>query len=282
MGIKFRKVGHEFKSIDGKKSFMAIKDIDLDIEAKGEFIAICGKTGSGKSTLIQHMNALLLPTEGTITIFDKEIFIKKNKKLNQVRKRVGLVFQFPEYQLFEETVIKDIMFGPINYGIKKTEALEKAKKAAIMAGVSEELWEKSPFRLSGGQMKKVAIADILAMEPDILILDEPTRGLDPQGRLETMELFERIYEEYNKTIILITHDMDIVAEYAKRVIVLDEAEIVFDGKKEDLFIHPNFESFHLNYPLAMISAKEIKEKTGKDINTNVFTLEELIKELERN
>ena len=282
MGIKFEKVGHEFKNIDGKSSFMAIKDINLDIDSKGEFIMICGKTGSGKSTLIQHMNALLLPTKGKVTIFDKEILIKKNKKLNQVRKRVGLVFQFAEYQLFEETVIKDIMFGPLNYGLNKKEALEKAKTAAKMCGVPEELWQKSPFRLSGGQVKRVAIAGILAMEPDILVLDEPTRGLDPQGKIETMELFERIHREFNKTIILITHDMDIVGQYAKRVIVLDEGYIVYDGKREDLFTNPLFQNFHLDYPVAMKLAMEINEKMGMKINTNVFTLQELINELERN
>lgn len=280
MEIKFEKVGHEFKTVDGKSSFMAIKDIDLNIEEKGEIVAICGKTGSGKSTLIQHMNALLIPTEGKLTILDKEILLKKNKKLNPIRKRVGLVFQFSEYQLFEETSIKDIMFGPLNFGLNKKEALEKAQKAAKMVDLDESLWEKSPFRLSGGQMKKVAIAGILAMEPDVIILDEPTRGLDPQGQIEIMEMFERIHNDYNKTIVIISHDMDVVAKYAKRVVVLDDGKIVYDGPKEKLFINENFDKFHLDYPRAMKAAMELKKVI--DIDTNVLSLEELIQELERN
>ena len=281
MGIKFEKVTHSFKNHDGKGCFIAMQDIDLNIDGKSEFVAVCGHTGSGKSTLIQHMNALLFPTSGTLEIFDRVIKPKRNRKLNEIRKRVGLVFQFPEYQLFDETVLKDVMFGPINFGLKKEEAKEKAINALKMVGFEENLYDQSPFKLSGGQMKKASIAGILALEPDIIVLDEPTRGLDPKSSLEVMELFDDIHKKYDKTIVVITHDMDIVAKYAKRVVVLNDGKKVYDGKKEDLFIDPIFNTFHLDYPSSMKLAMDLKNKLNLDINTNLFTLEELIAELER-
>ena len=281
MGIKFEKVTHSFKNPDGKGSFVAMADIDLEINELNEFMAVCGHTGSGKSTLIQHMNALLFPSEGKLEIFGRVIKKKKNRKLNPIRKKVGLVFQFPEYQLFDETVLKDVMFGPINFGLKKEEAKEKAIKALELVGFEKELYDQSPFKLSGGQMKKASIAGILALEPDILVLDEPTRGLDPKSSEEIMELFYDIHKKTNKTIVIITHDMDIVAKYAKRVVVLNEGKIVYDGEKEKLFINPEFNTFHLDYPASMKLALDLKNKLNLDINTNVFTLEELMEELER-
>jgi len=281
MGIKFEKVTHTFKNPDGKTRFIAMEDIDLSIDEKNEFVMVCGHTGSGKSTLIQHMNALLFPSSGKLEIFGRVIKKKKNRKLNEIRKKVGLVFQFPEYQLFDETVLKDVMFGPINFGLKKEEAKEKAINALKMVDFDEKLYDQSPFRLSGGQMKKVSIAGILALEPEIIVLDEPTRGLDPKSSEEVMELFNKIHNEYNKTIIVITHDMDIVSKYAKRVVVLNEGKIVYDGSKENLFTDKNFESFHLDYPSSMKLAMDLKNKLNIDINTNVYTLEELMDELER-
>ena len=281
MGIKFSEVTHTFKNPDGKTRFIAMENINLDINSDSEFVMVCGHTGSGKSTLIQHMNALLFPTSGKLEIFDRVIKPKRNRKLNEIRKQVGLVFQFPEYQLFDETVLKDVMFGPINFGLKKEEAKEKAIKALQMVGFEENLYDQSPFRLSGGQMKKASIAGILALEPKIIVLDEPTRGLDPQSSAEVMELFDKIHKEYNKTIIVITHDMDIVSKYAKRVVVLNEGKIVYDGSKEALFTNKDFDSFHLDYPSSMKLAKKIKDEMNLDINTNVFTLEELMDELER-
>ena len=281
MAILLKEVSHTYKGVRKKSGYAAIIDVNLKIDAKNEFIAICGKTGSGKSTMIQHMNALLTPTKGEVQIFDNIVSSnpKKNKKLSKIRKRVGLVFQFPEYQLFEETVIKDIMFAPLNFGSSYDEAKKKALKAAEMVGLDNQLLEKSPFRLSGGQMRRVAIAGILAMEPEILVLDEPTRGLDPQGKVETMELFLDIHKKYKKTIILITHDMDIVGEYAKRVIVMKDGKKVFDGDKNDLFVDPNFDSFHLDLPMPMKFAKEINNSMNLNIDTNVFTLEELLNKL---
>ena len=281
MGIKFEQVTHTFKNPDGKTRFIAMENIDLEINEVNEVVMVCGHTGSGKSTLIQHMNALLFPTSGKLEIFNRVIKPKRNRKLNEIRKKVGLVFQFPEYQLFDETVLKDVMFGPINFGLKKEEAKEKAIKALEMVNFEEKLYNQSPFRLSGGQMKKASIAGILALEPEIIVLDEPTRGLDPKSSEEIMELFDSIHKKYNKTIIIITHDMDIVSKYAKRVVVLNEGKIVYDGSKENLFTNKDFETFHLDYPSSMKLAKDLKEKLNLDINTNVYTLDELMDELER-
>lgn len=260
MGIQFKDVGYSYPGI--KTSYDALENIDLEISAKDEFIAIVGHTGSGKSTLVQHMNALLLPTTGNVIVFGHSLPPKRKEKINYLRQKVGLVFQFPEYQLFEETIIKDIMFGPKNFKFTEAEALEKAKRAAAIVGIDESLFEQSPFRISGGQMRRVAVAGILAMEPEILVLDEPTRGLDPKGRNDLMAIFNEIHEKHGKTIILISHDMDLVAEHAKRIIVLKEGRLVFDGKKEDLFEHPDFQSFHLDLPTPLKILKHLEQEIG--------------------
>ncbi len=246
MGIQFKDVSFSYKGIKDER-YAAIEDINLNIEV-GEFVAIVGKTGSGKTTLAQHMNALLQPTYGKVQVFEHTLPKTRKQKIGPIRKQVGLVFQFPEYQLFEYTVLKDIMFGPKNFGLKEKEAEEKALKAAKLVGLEDELLEKSPFRISGGQMRRSALAGILAMEPDVLVLDEPTRGLDPKGAKEIMQLFKMLHEEHNKTIVLISHDMDVVSEYADRIIVMDEGKIVFDGPKEDLFNHQDFQTFNLEKP----------------------------------
>ncbi|MFU8793131.1 MAG: energy-coupling factor transporter ATPase [Acholeplasmataceae bacterium] len=257
MGIQFSNVGYAYKG--HKVTYDAIKNINIKIEAKGEFIAICGETGSGKSTLVQHMNALLLPTSGTLNVFGQKLPPKRKEKINHLRQTVGLVFQFPEYQLFEETIIKDIMFGPKNFKSTEEQAFEKAKKAAAIVGIDASMFDQSPFRISGGQMRRVAVAGILAMEPEILVLDEPTRGLDPKGRKDLMKIFEGLHAEEDKTIIMISHDMDLVAQYAKRVIVLKEGEVVFDGKKEDLFDHSRFQEFSLDLPTPLKILKHLNQ-----------------------
>jgi energy-coupling factor transport system ATP-binding protein len=257
MGIQFKEVSYAYRGL--KVNYDAIKNVNLDINHEGEFIAIVGQTGSGKSTLVQHMNALLLPTSGKVVVFGQELPPKKKEKINYLRQKVGLVFQFPEYQLFEETIIKDIMFGPKNFKSTEEEALDKAKKAAQIVGIDESLYQQSPFRISGGQMRRVAVAGILAMEPEILVLDEPTRGLDPKGRKDLMQIFNSLHQTYHKTIILISHDMDLVSEYAKRVIVLKDGCIVYDGKKEDLFEHPSFETFHLDMPTSLKILKHLNK-----------------------
>ena len=260
MGIQFKQVGYAYRGL--KKSYVALKDINLDIQEDGEFVAIVGHTGSGKSTMVQHMNALLLPTSGTVEVFRQSLPPKKKEKVNHLRQKVGLVFQFPEYQLFEETILKDIMFGPKNFKISDEEATEKAIYAAKLVGISEDLYEQSPFRISGGQMRRVAVAGILAMQPKILVLDEPTRGLDPKGKKDLMQVFIDLHKNENKSIVLISHDMDIVSQYAKRVIVLDKGEIVFDGKKEDLFTHPKFHTFHLELPTSLKILKYLEQTVG--------------------
>ena len=260
MGIQFKDVSYSYKGL--KVNYDAIANINLNIKAKGEFIAIVGQTGSGKSTLVQHMNALLLPNSGNVVVFGQNLPPKKKEKINFLRQKVGLVFQFPEYQLFEETIIKDIMFGPKNFKSTAPDALEMAKRAATIVGIDESMYEQSPFRISGGQMRRVAIAGILAMEPEILVLDEPTRGLDPKGRRDLMKIFNDLHEKNNQTIILISHDMDLVSEYAKRVIVLKEGRIVFDGSKEALFEHPDFDTFHLDLPTPLKILKHLEKEVG--------------------
>ncbi len=260
MGIQFKQVGFSYRGL--KKSYVALKDININIEEDGEFVAIVGHTGSGKSTLVQHMNALLLPTSGELNVFGQKLPPNKKEKINHLRKKVGLVFQFPEYQLFEETIIKDIMFGPKNFKISDEEARAHSEYAAKIVGIPESLYEKSPFRISGGQMRRVAVAGILAMQPKVLVLDEPTRGLDPKGRKDLMQVFIDLHKTENKSIVLISHDMDIVSKYAKRVIVLEKGEVIFDGKKEDLFVHPNFDSFHLELPTSLRILKHLEKTLG--------------------
>lgn len=260
MGILFKDVSYAYKGVKDDR-FEAINGINLKIK-DGEFVAIIGKTGSGKSTLVQHMNALLQPSKGTVEIYGNILPKKRKQKIGPIRKHVGLVFQFPEYQLFEYTVLKDIMFGPKNFGLKEEEAEKKAREAAKLVGLGDEILERSPFRISGGQMRRTAIAGILAMEPHVLVLDEPTRGLDPQGAKEVMELFNKIHEEYNKTIVLVSHDMNIVSKYAKRIIVLKDGKIVFDGNREELFLSSNFKDFSLEKPLAL----ELMEYLSEALN----------------
>ncbi len=234
MDIRFESVSHiyNFKTPMEQR---ALHEVNLEIK-EGQFVAIVGHTGSGKSTLIQHMNALLQPTLGRIQVGEKEIVPKqKASGLKAIRQHVGLVFQFPEYQLFEETVEKDVMFGPMNYGVSADEAKKRAKEMCEVVGLPDDVLEQSPFNLSGGQMRRVAIAGILAMNPDILVLDEPTAGLDPQGQKEMMAIFKRLHETYHKTIILVTHDMDLVCEYAQYMYVMNKGELTLEGTPQEVF-----------------------------------------------
>ena len=277
MGISFNHVTHLYPGVKRKEYTLALEDVSLDINEKNEFIAIVGKTGSGKSTLIQHMNALKLPTKGTVSIFDNIITPKKRKnpKLKNVRKRVGFVFQFPEYQLFEETVLKDIMFAPINFGMKKEEAEKKALEIAKLLGISH-LLKKSPFNLSGGQMRRVAIAGILAINPDIIILDEPTVGLDPKGKDTLMNLLVDIQKKTHKSIIIISHDMNVVARYAKRIIVMKQSRIVYDGEKRRLFEDlDKLHEYNLDLPTVCSLSMELKKKNLINYKHLPLTIEEL-------
>ncbi len=281
MGISFKEVTHSFRGVKKREIYTALKDISLDINEKDEIIAVVGKTGSGKSTLLKHMNGLYLPTTGNVCVFDCVLTPKprKNPKLKKVRKRVGYVFQFPEYQLFEETVLKDIMFAPINFGMKREEAEKKAKEVAKLLKI-EDLLNKSPFNLSGGQMRKVAIAGILAYDPDVLLLDEPTRGLDPLGAEEIMELFYQIHKDTGKTIIIISHDMDLVYRYATRVVVMNEAKITYDGNKVELFSTDIYEKNNLAKPEVLKLIDYLNEKLKLNISYDTYTLDDLLKKLE--
>lgn len=215
--------------------YEALKRVDLAIELN-KITAIIGPTGSGKSTLVQHLNALLLPSAGTVYVLDRVIVAnQKNKDLKSLRKKVGLVFQFPEYQLFEETIIKDVMFGPLNFKVSEEEARQKAMKALAMVGLDPSYFERSPLDISGGQKRRVAIAGILAIDPDVLVLDEPTAGLDPQGAKSMMELFLELNRTHHKTILIVTHDMDHVLNYCDNVVVMKKGEILTHQQVSDFF-----------------------------------------------
>ena len=277
MAISFKEVDHYYPGLKKHEYTVALSNINLEINDKNEFIAIIGKTGSGKSTLLQHMNGLVLPSKGNVVVFDNIITPKKKKnpKLKNVRKRVGFVFQFPEYQLFEETVLKDIMFAPKNFGLSEEKAKAKAIEIAKLLNI-ENLLNKSPFNLSGGQMRRVAIAGILAYDPDILLLDEPTRGLDPKGAEEIMELFYEIHKSTGKTIILISHDMNFVYKYATRLVVLNDSKISYDGNKIDLFKNNLYIENHLEKPEVLKLIDYLNDNLKTNIPYNIFSLEELI------
>lgn len=258
--------------------YYALKDVNLDIKS-GSFTAIIGQTGSGKSTFIQHINALLLPTDGEITIDEFTISAQeKPEKLKKLRKKSGLVFQFPEYQLFEETIEKDIIFGPMNFGITEEEAKEIAKKVINMVGLDESYLEKSPFDLSGGQKRRIAIAGILAMDPDILVLDEPTAGLDPQGMKEMMDLFKKIHQ-LGKTVILVTHDMNHVLEYCDEVIVMNEGHVERKGSVKDIFSESDY-LLNLGIDLPLITNLIIDlNKNGFHLDTSINNIDDLVNEI---
>ena len=257
----------------------ALKNVSLDIW-KGEFIAVIGHTGSGKSTLIQHLNGLNKPSSGKILYKGQDIS-EKSFKLSDLRKKVGLVFQYPEYQLFETTVLLDVAFGPKNLGCDREQAEQQAREALALVGLPEECYEMSPFELSGGQKRKAAIAGVLAMNPEVLILDEPTAALDPYGRDEILSILEDLHRKKNITILLVSHSMDEVARFAQRIIVMDKGEILMDGTPADIFRrHKELEEIGLAAPQAMYIMKELKEY-GLPVDTEIFTPQEAVKEINR-
>lgn len=268
MGINFSKVAFTYNpQRKTEKNRYVISDVDLQINDSNEFICILGHTGSGKSTLVQMMNALLVPTKGEIDIDGNVITPKKQENLKSVRKKVGLVFQFPEYQLFEETVLRDVSFGPKNFRIENPE--EKAKEAMSLFKLDNSFYDKNPFLLSGGEMRKVAISGILASDPEVLILDEPTVGLDPLTKQELIDLLKRINQENKKTVIIVTHDMDVVWQVATRVVVIDDNKIVYDGNKYDLFKNEQLIQQHsLDIPEIIKILKELNDKLK--INMDVY------------
>ena len=233
MGIALENVSFTYQEGTPLAS-TALSDVSLTIE-DGSYTALIGHTGSGKSTILQLLNGLLVPSQGSVRVFDTLITsTSKNKDIRQIRKQVGLVFQFAENQIFEETVLKDVAFGPQNFGVSEEDAEKIAREKLALVGIDESLFNRSPFELSGGQMRRVAIAGILAMEPAILVLDEPTAGLDPLGRKELMNLFKKLHQS-GMTIVLVTHLMDDVAEYANQVYVMEKGRLVKGGKPSDVF-----------------------------------------------
>ncbi|MFA6843155.1 MAG: ATP-binding cassette domain-containing protein [Bacilli bacterium] len=308
MGIKLSKVNLAYSIPRNRKNIkFAVNDVNLSINTKDEFIAIVGHTGSGKSTLVQLFNSLLLPSKGQIDIswhnddieeryrilgnFKKcksahsvgvaPLKFKANTRLKPLRSHIGLVFQFPEYQLFEETVLKDIMFGPKNFTKDKELAKARALEVSSMMHI-ESLLEKSPFALSGGQMRKAAIAGILASKPDILVLDEPTVGLDPLAKRELLDFLTKLNRVEHKTIILITHDMDVVGEYCNRTIVMNKGMVVYDGSKDLMFHNDSLiKTYNLDYPNIIKTMINLKNKINKPLNVYQYNVNDAFNEIEK-
>lgn len=279
MSIQAKKLNYTYQ-VGTPLEHVALQDVSINIE-DGSYTAIVGHTGSGKSTLLQHLNGLLKPTSGEISINGYTIDnTTKNKELGKLRKEVGFVFQFPEAQLFEETVLKDIAFAPKNFGKSEDEAEKIAREKAKLVALPEEVLEKSPFELSGGQMRRVAIAGILVMEPKVLVLDEPTAGLDPEGRHQMMEMFNRLHKDENLTIILVTHQMNDVAEYADHVIVLESGKIIADSTPKELFSDPEWlKNHHLNLPQTTDFAYKLFDKLALSKSSIPLKSEELADEI---
>ena len=279
MSIKIENLTHIYmpKTPFEKK---ALDDVNLYIE-DGEFIALIGHTGSGKSTLIQHLNGLLEPSSGKIIIDDVDI-TEKGVKLSDIRKKVGLVFQYPEYQLFEETIEEDIAFGPTNLGLEQDEILIRVKRALEMVGLDYEKYKDvSPFELSGGQKRRVAIAGVIAMEPKVLILDEPTAGLDPKGREDILSQIKKLHEEYKMTIILVSHSMEDVGKLAKRIIVMNHGKVALQGEPKDVFKEiDTLEEIGLGAPQVTYLMRELRRR-GFNVSDEIFTVEQCKKELLR-
>ena len=274
MDIRFKQVGFAYQA-GTPFEMRALHDVTFSVK-DGSYVAIIGHTGSGKSTILQHLNALLKPTEGIVELGDKIIdSTTGNKDLKPLRKKVGIVFQFPEAQLFEETVEKDIAFGPKNFGVSEEEALNIAAEVVKTVGLPEEVLKKSPFDLSGGQMRRVAIAGVLAMKPEVLVLDEPTAGLDPKGRLEMMEMFYKLNKEQKMTIVLVTHQMNDVSDYADHVIVIESGNVVKEGSPKEVFSDASWLlEKQLGVPTTLAFVEKLKEK-GWSTDKMPLTLDEL-------
>lgn len=274
MGITLQQVSYTYQAntpFEGRALF----GVDLEI-VDGSYTALIGHTGSGKSTILQLLNGLNVPTSGTVLIDEMAITpTSVNKDIKQVRKKVGLVFQFPESQVFDETVLKDVAFGPQNFGVSQEEAERIAREKLTLVGIDEELFERSPFELSGGQMRRVAIAGILAMEPNVLVLDEPTAGLDPAGRKELMTIFKELHQS-GMTIVLVTHLMDDVANFADFVYILEKGKVVQSGQPSDVFQQVDFmESIQLGVPKITKFAAKL-ERRGFVFAKLPITIEEFL------
>ena len=271
MGIRLENVCYTYGS-DTTSEIKALNNVNLEIN-KGEFVAIIGHTGSGKSTLIQHFNGLERPKSRNV-FYNNENIYENNYDLRKLRCKVGLVFQYPEHQLFEETVLKDVCFGPMNMGMSREEAEKKAKLVLEQVGINEKCYNKSPFELSGGQKRRVAIAGVLAMNPEIIVLDEPTAGLDPKGRDKILNRIKELHDNTGIGVVLVSHSMEDVANYAQRLIVINNGKIKYDGMPKDVFKHyKELEKMGLKAPQITYIMHKLKEK-GLDVDENVITIEE--------
>ncbi len=280
MAIRFSNVFHTY-SVKTPLEHPALKGVDFEIE-KGTFTALVGRTGCGKSTIVQHINALLNPTSGEVDVEGfKNVPEKKKRSKNtkDLRKKVGLVFQFPEYQLFEETVEKDVAFGPKNFGSTPEEALEAAHKALEAVGLGPEFYEKSPFEISGGEKRRAAIAGVLALHPDYLVVDEPTAGLDPLGAKEMMGLFKKVHDE-GTTVVLVTHDMSLVLDYCDQVIVVDDGKIAKQTTPQVLF-QEDIERYSLDSPHLFSMARACNEHGANIDLLSLHNVEDLANEIAR-
>ncbi|WP_342462175.1 energy-coupling factor ABC transporter ATP-binding protein [Bacillus sp. FSL R5-0286] len=279
MDITIKELEHRYQM---KTPFerLALYDVNASIK-EGSYVAVIGHTGSGKSTLLQHLNGLLKPTKGSIALGDTVLQAnKKQKDMKPLRKKVGIVFQFPEHQLFEETILKDICFGPMNFGVPKEKAEAKAKEMLKLVGLPESLLPRSPFELSGGQMRRVAIAGVLAMEPEVLVLDEPTAGLDPRGRKEIMDMFYELHQKANLTTILVTHSMEDAAHYADQMIVMHKGTVKATGTPRELFANrTDMSSFGLDLPETIKFQQAVEEKLGMTFPRPLLTMDEMAEAL---
>jgi energy-coupling factor transport system ATP-binding protein len=275
MDISLQKVEYRYQA-NTPFERLALKNVSIDIP-EGTYLAIIGHTGSGKSTVLQHLNALLKPTSGKVIIGETEIIAsQKQKDLKKVRKKVGIVFQFPEQQLFEETVEKDICFGPINFGVSEEVAKRRAKEVIQQVGLSEEVLQRSPFDLSGGQMRRVAIAGVLAMEPEVIVLDEPTAGLDPRGRKEIMNMFYDLHKTNKLSTILVTHSMEDAARYADQIIIMHKGEVYKKGTPEEIFASPEgLIELGVDVPEVVRFQRNFEKTFNRKLNKICLTTEQL-------
>lgn len=279
MDITFENVSYTYQK-NTPFEHKALENISFHIP-KRSFVAIIGHTGSGKSTLIQHLNGLLIPTEGKVTIGEYELTKeKKPENMKALRSKVGIVFQYPEHQLFEETVEKDIAFGPKNFGLDDATIEKRIKEVLPKVGLTEELLSRSPFDLSGGQMRRVAIAGVLASKPSVYVLDEPTAGLDPRGQKEIMDMFYELHHEEKATTILVTHNMEDALKYADYIIILNKGKKYMEGTPEEIFKHEEaLHNVHLKVPQSIQFIKQFNERFQTDIPLKKYSLEELAEKI---
>ncbi|WP_404457078.1 energy-coupling factor ABC transporter ATP-binding protein [Oceanobacillus kapialis] len=281
MDITFDNVSYIYQE-NSPFAHKAIDDLSFQIPS-GSFVAVIGHTGSGKSTLIQHLNGLVMPSRGEVTIGDFHLKAKdKPKNIRELRSKVGVVFQYPEHQLFEETVAKDIAFGPENFGVEKAVIQERINKILPAVGLPEDILDRSPFDLSGGQMRRVAIAGVIAVQPEVLVLDEPTAGLDPRGQKEIMDMFHELHKKQGLTTVLVTHSMEDALKYADHVIILNKGKKYMEGSPVEVFTQKDaLHNVQLDVPESVAFLSKFEEKFQQKLAFNGQTVNEMAEEIQR-